>query len=279
MEEPIVKFVNRVEHLPPSPRVLVKLLELSNKPDQDVDEVVQLITHDPSLTVEVLKRCNSAYFGSEKAAGDMFEAVTRLGFQEVYNTVLALFANEAILHPGYSPHVEILWRHSVSVGAAAAVLAETAGTSVPHTFTAGLLHEVGKVVMVSSDAAAYTTAVQDAAILKRPVLETEKNQFGFDHTELGECLLKHWNLPPDITAGVRHHHQLQGAEPYERLAAVVHLGNAIVHACGEKFSSPPNGLASTTESMAVLQLSQDNIKNLLPAMQRRLEKARALNLN
>ena len=206
----------------------------------------------------------------------MFEAVSRLGFQEVYSTVLALFANSAILHPGYSPHVEILWRHSVAVAVAARVLAEAGGDSVPHAFTAGLLHEVGKVVMVSSDAASYAEAVQDAAMFKRPVLTTEKQHFGFDHTELGACLLERWNLPPDITAAVRHHHQLDGAEPFERLAAEVYLANAIAHASGEKFASAPKGLESASASMAVLQLTQDNITSLLPAMQQGLEKAKAL---
>lgn len=276
MEEPIVRYLNRVKHLPPSPRVLIRLLDVSNKPDQDVDEVVQLITHDPSLTAEVLKHCNSAYFGGEHPAGDMFEAVSRLGFQEVYKTVLALFANSAILHPGYSPHVEILWRHSVAVAVAAGVLAEAVGDSSHHAFTAGLLHEVGKVVMVSSDAAAYAQAVQDAAIFKRSILTTEKNHFGFDHAELGGCLLERWKLPPEITAAVRHHHELEGAEPFERLAAEVHLANVIAHASGEKFASAPKGLGSAAASVAILQINEEKLASLLPAMQSGLEKAKAL---
>ena len=276
MEEPIIKFVNRVKNLPPSPKVLVKLLEVSHRPDQDVEQVVQMITHDPSLTAEVLKRCNSAFFGSERPAGDMFEAVTRLGFQEVYNTVVALFANDAILHPGYSPHVEILWRHSVAVGVGAGVLAEIVGDPVAHAFTAGLLHEVGKVVMISANAASYTMAVQDAAIMKCSVLATEKNHFGFDHTQLGECLLQRWKLPPDITAAVRHHHCLEGAEPFQRLAAEVHLANLIAHATADKFTTAPENLESGRDSMGVLQLSPETVASLIPTMQKELEKARSL---
>src|SRR5580698_10869719 len=107
-------FIDLVHHLPPSPRLLVKLLEVFKEPDPDIGEVVKLISHDPAFTVEVLKRCNSAFFAGEKPAEDMFEAVSRLGFQEIYEIVLAMFAAAALLPPGTrnDSHVEILWRHS-----------------------------------------------------------------------------------------------------------------------------------------------------------------------
>src|SRR5580698_5105153 len=103
-------FIDLVHHLPPSPRLLVKLLEVFKQPDPDINEVVKLISHDPSFTVEVLKRCNSAFFAGEKPAEDMFEAASRLGFQEIYQIIMAMFAATAILRPGAGggAHVEIL---------------------------------------------------------------------------------------------------------------------------------------------------------------------------
>jgi putative nucleotidyltransferase with HDIG domain len=278
MEDKIDAFINNVEHLPPSPRLLVKLLEMFKKTDIDLDEVVKLISHDPSFTAEVLKICNSAYFGSARPAEDMFEAVTRLGFLEIYNIVLAMFAATTLLRrePGGNAHVEILWRHSVAVAVAAGVLAKEEGESDPAAFTAGLLHDVGKVIMVSADKGLYTQAVLNAALFKRTVVVTEKEVFGFDHAEVGARLLARWNLPPNIVAAVLHHHYLEGAEPFERLAANVHLANLIAHAAGEKMTGDLKGLANATAPMAVLHLTPEIVSSMLPAMQQGLAKAKAL---
>src|SRR5208337_4581326 len=196
----------------------------------------KLISHDPAFTVEVLKRCNSVFFGAGKPAEGMSEAVMRLGFQEIYKLIVAMFAASAILRPGHTAHVEMLWRHSVAVAVAAMVLAEAVGESTPAAFTAGLLHEVGKVIMVSADDAGYAQVLLNSATFKRPVIVIEKEEFGFDHAEAGACLLERWNLPPNIAAAVGHHHHLDGAEPFERLAATVYLANLIAHGTSERFT-------------------------------------------
>ena len=85
----IDQYLEDVHHLPSAPTLVVELLELFKHPDRDIDRVVELISHDPSLTAEVLKRCNSAYLGGGQPADGMFEAVTRLGFYEVYCSVVA----------------------------------------------------------------------------------------------------------------------------------------------------------------------------------------------
>jgi len=158
---------------------------------------------------------------------------------------------------------------------AARVLAQAAGESTAAAFTAGLLHEVGKVIMVSADESGYAELVLNARMFKRPVVVIEKEQFGFDHAEAGARLLLRWNLPPNIVAAVHHHHELAGAEPSERLAATIHLANLIAHGTGEKFAGVPKGMENATASMAMLQLTQKNVAALLPAMLEALEKARA----
>ena len=74
------QYIDRVTDLPPAPTVAAELLGLFGDPNQDIDRIVELIGHDPSLTVDILRRCNSALFRGDEPASDMFEAVTRLGF-------------------------------------------------------------------------------------------------------------------------------------------------------------------------------------------------------
>lgn len=274
MEKRLNAFLDRIEHLPPSPRLLIKLMELFKQPDQDVNEVVGLISHDPAFTAEVLKRCNSAFLGSQPAE-DMTEAVMRLGFEEIYSLIVAMFAASAILRPGHTAHVEMLWRHSVAVAVASRVLAHAIGEFTPAAFTAGLLHEVGKVIMVSADEAGYAQVLLDAATLKQPVMVVEKQNFGFNHAEAGACLLERWKLPPNIVSAVAHHHDWTGAEPFQRLAATVYLANLVAHGTAEKFTGAPKGLETAAGSMALLGVTTDSLVSLLPAMVEGLQKAKA----
>jgi putative nucleotidyltransferase with HDIG domain len=277
VQDKLDDFIDNAQQLPPSPRVLVKLLEMFKQPDQDINEVVKLLTYDQSFTMEVLKRCNSAYFAADKPAEDMFEAVSRLGLHEIYRIALAMFAKSTMLRPGSEDgaSVQILWRHSAAVAVAAGVLTDNAGESHA-AFTAGLLHDVGKVVLVSADKKKYTQAVLDAGMFHRPVSATERELFGFDHCEVGARLLTRWNLPPYITSAVLHHHRPLEAQPFERLAAAVHLANLIAHGTGEKLEGEPKGLQNAAESLAVLKLSPEAIPGLMPSMHESLEKARAL---
>jgi putative nucleotidyltransferase with HDIG domain len=272
------EFIDRVQHLPPSPRLLVKLLAVFKQPDPNIDEVVNLISHDPAFTVEVLKRCNSAFFAGDKPAEDMFEAVSRLGFQEIYEIVLAMFAAAALLPPGTrnDSHVEILWRHSLAVAVVSRVLAQGAGESPAAAFTAGLLHDVGKVIMVSAQRDDYAQAVLNAGMFHRPVVVTEKELFGFDHAEVGARLLARWNLPANIVAAVGHHHHLEGAGEHARLAAIIQLANLIAHGTAEKLTGEPRGLQAATPSLLALQLTPEGVTVLLPPMREGLERAKNL---
>jgi putative nucleotidyltransferase with HDIG domain len=172
--------------------------------------------------------------------------------------------------------VEILWRHSLAVAVVSRVLAETVGESAAAAFTAGLLHDIGKVIMVSAQRNEYAQAVLNAGMFHRPVVVTEKEIFGFDHAEVGARLLARWNLPPNIVAAVLHHHHLAGAGEFERLAAIVQLSNLIAHGTAEKLTGEPKGLQTATAPLLALQLTPEGVNVLLPPMREGLERAKNL---
>jgi putative nucleotidyltransferase with HDIG domain len=223
-----------------------------------------------------LKQCNSVYFAGAEPVQDVSEAVARLGFAELHKIVTARFASQAILRPGHNSFVEGLWTHSAAVAVAAGVLAEPFEASALTAFTAGLLHEIGKVIMITADEASYVQAVQTSGIFKRPIYVTEKELFGFDHAEVGACLLQRWKLPPPIVVSVFHHHQLAGSEPCERLAAIIFLANVLAHHTGETFATVPKTLPGAAGAMDRLQTTPEKVFGLLPAMREALKKARAL---
>jgi HD-like signal output (HDOD) protein len=143
-------------------------------------------------------------------------------------------------------------------------------------FTAGLLHEIGKVIMITADESSYVQAVQTSGIFKRPIYVTEKELFGFDHAEVGACLLQRWNLPPNIVAAVFHHHQLAGAEPYERLSSIIFLANVLSHSTGETFATVPKALPGATAALEILKATPEQVFGLLPTIKEALKKARSL---
>ena len=125
MKHSIDQYLDRVKHLPPAPTVAVQLLGLFADPDRDIDRIVELVSHDPALTAETLKRCNSASLVGAEPATDMFEAVSRLGFYEVYRIVMALVASRTMsaVRTKYPKEGTRLWQHTVTAAAIAAVLA------------------------------------------------------------------------------------------------------------------------------------------------------------
>ncbi len=278
MKDRLDEYINGVQHLPPTPTLMVKLLALFKEPDLDIDQVVELMSHDPSLTAETLKRCNSGYFGGAEPASDMFEAVTRLGFYEVYQLVVALFGARALAQPQSTGGLDVaaLWQHSVVAAVAAGIIARDVGEPEGAAFTAGLLHDVGKVVLASAEGARYAEAAQQGGPAGPSLANAERALFGFDHTEVGARLLARWELTPDVIGAARHHHQLAGAEPHTQLAATVQLANAMAHRAAAPPAQVSDAWLDVGEALAALRFRPEHASELLEETRAGLERAKGL---
>lgn len=157
-------YIDRVKNLPSAPTVATQLLDMFKDPDREVDQIVELISHDPSLTTEVLKTCNGAYYGATEPVADMFEAVTRIGFYEVYTMVVGL-VGAAAMNVGRSCSAfdtSALWKHSVTSAVAAETVAHDVGLTPATAFTAGLLHDLGKLLLATIEPARYLELTRKA---------------------------------------------------------------------------------------------------------------------
>ena len=162
---------------------------------------------------------------------DIFEAVTRMGFYEVYRTATARLGSQALrLPPGVcGADVEKLWRHSATAGVTSGIIAKTMQDNEGLAFTAGLLHDIGKIVLAAAEGSAYKKLTDEFGDSGSGLCEGEKKKTGFDHAEIGSCLLVRWGLPDEITVAVGAHHQAGWPEQFERTCAVVSLGNIMAH--------------------------------------------------
>lgn len=269
MNDKLNGYVDRVKHLPATPTVLVKLISLFQQPDRDLDEIIQLMRQDPSLTAEVLRQSNSAYFGNEEPIVDVFDAVTRMGVYEVYRTATARLGSQALrLPPGVcGTDVEKLWHHSATTGVTASMIAKQVQDNEGLAFTAGLLHDIGKIVLAAAEGPVYKALTEELGDSGTALDAAEKQQFGFGHAEVGACLLVRWGLPEEICAAVGAHHEAAWPEAFERSCAVVSLGNILAHAAD---ASVPGSHYESPEAVAALRLLgllEDDLNNMLQEAQ------------
>ena len=253
--EKIRKLLDQVEVLPLSPTLLPKLLPKLSDVDTNFDEVVEIIAYDPALTSKLLHICNSAYFGQESEVNSVAEAVSRVGYQAVY--LLVAMINGSACFPTPSPggvDAPKLWRHSVTTAFNGKFVAESAGLDGNLLFTAGLLHDLGKVILgqeLPPEEAGLYRGPSDAASLER-----ERTILGCDHAEVGAALLERWKLPVQLSGAVRGHHAPKSAKGFERLAGCVAVGDWLTHS-----QDRPKilELPEFKETLALLDLSTDHL--------------------
>ena len=258
-------YLDDVEHLPPTPTLLVRLIDVFRQPDRDVDEVVQLMAQDPALTAEVLHRCNGSFFGSDEPVTDVNEAVFRLGFYEVYRICVALFGLQAMSLTKVTKgmQVERLWHHSAITAIAGGALSRQLNESEGAVFTAGLLHDVGKIVLASAEGARYAHLLEAHGHSGPALYHAEEITFGFDHGEVGARLLTRWGVPEQVSVPVLCHHQVHWSEPQARLAAIVNLANLMAHCLEDGAPDQPCVLPEATHAMQLLGLKEDDMPGLV----------------
>lgn len=258
-------YLSRVKRLPPAPRILPELLQLLRRPDVDADMVVNLIKYDPALTASVLQLANSAFFGSARPAENLTEAVTRLGFQQVYILVAAVSGarNLSPAQKGYGMASGDLWRHSATSAVAAQLIARDLGDDVDVVFTAALLHDIGKIILSETLESVYSHIVQETARNQYSLLEVERRVLGFNHEEVGELLLARWNFPPNLVAAVGHHHHPEQAGEHARLAAYAHLGNLVAYALGQGYGNNAYALEPSPAAFRILGLTEDTLPDYM----------------
>jgi putative nucleotidyltransferase with HDIG domain len=261
--------------------VLSSLLAALSQADTDASQVVQLITFDPSLTANVLKLCNSAYFGAATPASGLDEAVQRIGFNQIYRIVASVSGSRMLSPPqaGYGFAAGELWKHSVAAAVAAQCLAEDLGDDANIIFTAALLHDIGKLVLAGALVDQYPTLVQETEVRQHSLLEAEKTILGVQHAEIGGRLLAQWNFPPNLVGGVWFHHQPSEAGAHDRLAAYVYLGNMIAHFMGYSYGHQAFAFRGRNEALEILSLTPEQLPQIMIATFEGLEVVESLFLN
>ncbi|HXG48926.1 MAG TPA: HDOD domain-containing protein [Methylomirabilota bacterium] len=258
-------YIDKVTSLPPAPQILPELLSLLNQDDVDSAPVVRLISLDPGLTASVLRLSNSAVFAGASSVSDLHEAVTRLGFRQVYQLVAAVVGSKTLgpAQKGYGMDQGELWHHCVSAAVAAQLLARRHGGDDNLVFTATLLHDIGKIVLAEALERQYAKVLESARDQEVALLDLEKKALGVQHAEVGGRLLARWKFPANIVSAVWFHHDPAAAQPHQELAAYVYLGNVVAYSMGHGYGHRSFAIEGHHDVFDMIGVSPDILPHMM----------------
>jgi HD-like signal output (HDOD) protein/ActR/RegA family two-component response regulator len=247
MGVPAVKsLLGRMKQLPSLPTLYTQVLKELNSPNGSMEVVAQTIAKDPVMTAKMLQVVNSAFFALSREIMEPVEAVMYMGAERTKSLILLAKVFSQFEHakcPSFS--VDELWRHSMTTAAFAMNIAkeETKDTGlIDMAFTAGLVHDIGKLLLAANVPVEYGLALDQAERRKLSAREVELEIFGATHASLGACLLATWGLPvPLLDAIAWHHEPLEGCDNQFSVTTAVHIANALYY---EKTGDLTRGHAS-----------------------------------
>jgi putative nucleotidyltransferase with HDIG domain len=220
-------IASQIKSFPSMPATGAKMLRMLENLETTVDEIEDVLRHDPGLTGNVLKLANSAYFGIPSKIASTRQAVLLLGLKKLIQLVIASCVN-AVMDmpvPGYNLPPGNLWRHSIAVSIAAeALVKDKKKIAVEDIFTPALLHDIGKLILghFVSDAQQDIERIANTGV---PYVVAENMVLGTDHAEVGAQILTQWSFPSDVVDAVRWHHDPDYPEKAVAAADIVYLAN------------------------------------------------------
>ncbi len=223
-------LVNDIQGLVSLPEVALKINAMVDDPNASVDDIGNLISQDPALTVRVLAIANSPFYGLSAEVSTIARAVTVLGTKQLTDVVLSTATTNAFSGiPIHLISVDDFWHHSLYCGLLAQELSSKHNPPLRESmFVAGLLHDIGHLVMFNK----VPELVQDALLRtvqgeSLPLYLEEQEVMGFDHAQLGAELARVWNLPGYLVECMAFHHEPEKAKEFKLEVALIHIANAV----------------------------------------------------
>jgi putative nucleotidyltransferase with HDIG domain len=203
------KILKSIEKLPAFPATVQKVSGLLGDPDYSIPELVGVIEYDQAITANILRMCNSAYFGVRYKISTVREAVAYLGRENLVRLVSAAGISRYYKDvKGYYHEATRLWEHSVGVAMMSLILSKRIYNRADSSlFTTGLLHDIGKVVLGEYVYDSFQQIMDLVTNHKYSFLEAEEEVIGINHAEVGAKIALLWNFPQELRDAISHHHR------------------------------------------------------------------------
>lgn len=259
LEQRVIELAN----LPTLPAILKKIAKMTESSDSSAAEVADVISTDQVLSAKVLKLVNSPVYGFPGRISSVRHAVVLLGFNVIKGLVLgtAVFGNIGKYGQG-------LWDHSLACALFSRRIANEIGIPDPEEImVAGLLHDLGKVVLCVLEPDDYEEAVRIAQDEHCHIREAERRVFTADHARVAGWIAREWHFPARLSIPVTYHHRPDLAKDFTQITAVVHVANVLARAVGYGFGSTLAMPEVNHDAFNSLKLSFPQIEEIIKGVQ------------
>lgn len=236
--------------IPAVPMVAVRILRLVDDPKTEINDLQDAIMSDQALAARVIRIANrvirivnSAYYGLRRDIDTISEAIVMIGFETIKNLALAVSTRE--VYKSFGLLEQKLWEHSIGVSIAAGLIAREANfPKADEAMVAGLLHDIGKVVMNNSQPQRFSLLTQRVYDERVTYSRREKEIFGFGHAEVGGLLAQRWGFPEVLCDVITRHHSnnhdglFDGEPSRSMLCYIVALADALCVRLGVGYRGP-----------------------------------------
>ncbi|OUR71969.1 phosphohydrolase [Methylophaga sp. 41_12_T18] len=223
-------LVNKSLELVSPPSTYAQLDDLIKDPNSSADDISEVINTDPALVTRLLKVVNSPFYGFPSQISTISRAITIIGTRELTHLVLATAVIDAFKGiPSSLINMTEFWRHSLASAIAAKYLAKACGQrATERFFISGLLQNIGSLVIYQSVPELAREAINSAEFGHEVIYKAEQRILGFDHTDVGQALVRAWRLPNSLEEVVKCHHTPSDSVNFPLEVAVVHVADILV---------------------------------------------------
>lgn len=273
-------MLEKITDLPTLPTVVSRILQYVNDPTSSAKGLSELISHDQSLTMKVLRVVNSAFYGFPKKISSLHQATAILGYNAIKNMALSVAVFGAFGKDGFSSEFdrEAFWRHSVAVGVIARLIARKIRFhEVEEAFISGLIHDIGKVLLDQYMHEDFIHCVRLANEKNLLLISAERAHFGFDHCDVGGFLAKRWNLSQTLAEVLEYHNSppgdLKTLGTNVKLLALVHVSDIMARGAKLGFAGDDLVPRTSMELWKELGLSKEDILEIKDRISEEMNKA------
>ncbi len=221
-EKDMKAILDKLQSIPTMPAILSEALNTMDNPKSSVNKLAEILSKDISLTTQILKLVNSAYYGFPSQITTIKRAMALMGFNAIRSLILSVVVKPMMVtHSG-----KTLWEHSIRCAVACQMMSKSLGFGDPdEAFIIGLLHDIGKIVLEIANKDA-SKEVNRLTLLGADSLQAEKMFFGYTHTEIGRELSIKWKLPMIIGTAIYYHHNPLASQS-KMHSCLVYVGDRI----------------------------------------------------
>jgi HD-like signal output (HDOD) protein len=224
-------LVATIKDLVTLPEVAMRITRMVNDPSSSAEDIAREISNDAALTARLLRVANSPLFGTSGKISSVSRAIAIVGLRQVRDLTVGLTAIRAFDGiPSELIAMESFWRHSILCAVASNHIAACGAAGHGETpFVAGLLHDIGQLVLFSRvpELARRALLLSVDSVEDRDLCWSERQIMGFDHGAVGAALARNWELPPSLQACIKYHHEPKRAESHLIEVAIVHIANSV----------------------------------------------------